>query len=516
MSRASFLWLVAALLAPTGAMAQRALEEGVILRLGVGYEFVGTDNSGEPALQGHVPELRTTTQFLDADLALGTRGLGWRHLNSYALGTFVMDLQGPADDDELLAHGSAYHGFDGARAFLLHLAYAEIEGFTDAGAAARMHLRGGRQFHWGMVAVTFDGGTFGYDDGQLAAAVRFGRRSAVFDTTQDDPGLVGGATFAYDFGKGDGLLLRGEYIFFAREIELSAADRQYVKDVRAVDETIHAAELAAYYDITRDFLIQGRVDFVAPEVSHARAGIRWSFDTSTLFIDFDQKIGRDLFYDLAGGRGFERNDRRATYESLRLNIPDRQPYSDVRALLSWELAEAFALEPSIGGRKSYGEEAELSAYDADRLSWGLGAFSGLRIDKVSGLEIEGRYDGHYYGRADNGEGHFFDTAAGAEVLAHELSAGLRYTRGSRFVGNRILGNRVFTAGVSGFLEAFTLDNRYIEALDESLVGARLEADWAFSTYASVRAAYEFAKDSTVFARFVEPFHGVRVRVEGRL
>src|SRR5574339_188077 len=68
--------------------------------------------------------------FLDGSAALGTRAFLWPTLNIYGLGSGTFDLRGVPIAAE---HSSIAHRFDDARALLLHLAYAELEGITEQG-----------------------------------------------------------------------------------------------------------------------------------------------------------------------------------------------------------------------------------------------------------------------------------------------------------------------------------------------------------------------------------------------
>lgn len=498
----------------SGAAAQKS----VIGRLDIGFEHVTGAASGDPDLQDNDPgaNLRESTQFLDVGLALGTRGLGYGPLNSYLLGQLRLDLGGEPGVDETIGHPTVLHSYGDARLLALHLAYAELAGFGTQGALQHMHLRAGRQFHWGgPLGVTFDGATLGYDDGALSVAVRGGRRAAVYNEIQDDPGVLAGLDVAYALGGRQGLTLRGEYLFFTRELTLIDRDAALLTGgEETVDYTVQLAAVGAYWDATRDVLLSLRASLVAPELSHLRAGLRWAFGRSALLVDVDQKIGRDLTYDIAAGRGLERRDRRTTYEALRLNIPDRQPYTDAQAVLELEVADGFVLVPEAGVRVVQADDEVRTPYDADQTRWGLGGYYDVPFDPQQGLELQVRYGGTRYDRA--GEAHFADPAAGAERVAHEMSGAVRYARGRRRVGNRILGTRIFSAGVNAYQEIWVLGNRFIDDTDELAGGIGIDARWTFTEWTAVRASYEFARDSTVFARWVEPFHAVRLELQGTL
>ena len=515
MRRAAMVGLLTA--GASSALAQRAVEEGVILRADVGFQHVTTKASGDPDLQGNDPgaALRDPTQFVDVGLAIGTRKLGYSPLNTYVLGQFLLDLGGTPKVDEAVGHPSVLHAYGDARRLALHLAYAELDGFTEGGALANLHLRAGRQFHWGPVGFTFDGATLAYDDGTLAVALRGGRRAGVFAEEQDDPGLLAGLDLAYALGGRQGLSLRAEYLYFTRELTLDRRDTvRLVPGEETVDYTVHLAEVGAFYDITREVLVSLRASLVAPEVSHVRGALRWALGASTLLVDVDEKIGRDLSYDLAGGRGVVRRDRNTTYEALRLNIADRQPFTDGQATLELALTDGFNLVPQVGVRATHGEAANLTPYDANQVRWGLGGYYDLPFDAQSGLELELSYGGTRYDRTD--EEHFDDAGAGGERVAHNISAGVRYARGRRVVGNRVLGGRIFTAGIHAYQDIWVLGNRFIDDTDERAGGIGAQVQWAFTEWTSVRGAYEFARDSTVFSRWVEPFHGVRIALEGHL
>lgn len=508
MTRAALLMLVA-----VTALAA----DGYVAKVRLAHDHVTVEPGDDPDLQGNETtgdDLHGSSMVLDVSFAVGTRRVGWSRLNSYALGQLTGDLAGQPGSGKLDWDPSVVHGRDDAQAVFLHLAYAEVEGFGDAGAAAHLHLRGGRQFHWGLVGVTFDGATFGYDDGRFSAAARGGRRSGVYADLQDDPGIVAGADLAYEATSA--LLLRAEYMHFQRDLTLTARDRLYVEDSETIEVSVDAAEASAHFDATDALLLSARVSMVAPEVSHLRVGARYAFGRSAAIVDVDQKLGRDLFYDLAGGHGYTRGDRRTTYEASRLNMADRQPYTDVNLLVPLELTGWLTVEPSVGLHLGQGEAAASGPYDATHTRWALGVFALAPVSKGAAFEIDGRYDGTAYEREDGG--HFADAAAGAETGSHVLSGGVRYTRGYPFrgLGPRLLGDRTVSFGVGGHLGMWTLDNRFIEAHDEVSGGVQLDLKWAFVDQVAARAAYEYARDSSVFARSVAPFHGVRLQLEGHL
>src|SRR5262249_43433693 len=151
----------------------------------------------------------------------GTSGIGLEGLNSYFLGTSRVDLSGPAELRSVASTDIVYR-YNRAREFAFHQIYAELEGFTSEGALSHVFLRAGRQTHFEQVGMSFDGATLGYRDERLEIMLRGGQRSAVFNRTQDDPGLVFGGNVGYDFGS---LSLRGEFIYFRRDLALFPRDQ---------------------------------------------------------------------------------------------------------------------------------------------------------------------------------------------------------------------------------------------------------------------------------------------------
>ncbi len=365
-----------------------------------------------------------------------------------------------------------------------------------------------------MVGVTFDGGTLRYDDGSLVLAVRGGRRSGVYADLQDDPGFIVGADLAYDIK--NTLLLRAEYMHFQRDLALTPRDRMYVLDAENAEISVDAVEAGLSFDATDELLLSARVGFVAPEISRIYVGARYAFGRSAALLDIVQKVGRDLFYDLAGGRGNTSGDRRSTYEALRLNIPDRQPHTDARLVVPIEITDWISVEPEGRAVINHGDADASSPFDADQLGWGLGVFALAPISTGAQLEIDGRYEGRSYTREDGA--HFSDEVSGGETGSHAFSGGVRYVRGRPFrgLGSRFLGQRSISVGVGGYVEMWTLDNRVINSADESSSGYIADISWAPVDQATLRLAYEYATDSTVFARSVEPFHGVRVQLGGHL
>ncbi len=487
--------------------------EGYMVKLDAAWDYTTTSASGEADLQGReYPEgaLNTPTQVIDTKLALGARSLGWRHLNLYGLGGFYRELSGPA---ELEVHPEWAHAYEDSQRVLVHLAWAEADGFASQGLLSRLRLRGGRQSHWGLAPVTFDGAKAGYDNGRALFELYVGQRAGVYAEQQESPGIVAGLMGAYDFG---GLLLKVEWAHLQRELQLSERDARFVEGQRSVDLQVDAAEVGLIYDISTDTVVHAEASFVAPELSRVRGGVRWVFGSSLVQIELEQKLGRDLVYDLAGGYGYAVDDRRSTYEGLRLNLPDRQPYTAARAELSAEIADWLNLQPALGAQLSNGKDADRSPYDADQVWWGLGATALVDLGRDDALEIDGRYEGRGYSR-DGGE-HFADAAAGAEAGSHEASGGLRYTRGERFggLGRRRLHRRSLEVGASGWWRFWLLENRFIEAHEDFASGFRADVRWQVLSQVAVKLSYELAKDSTVFTRSVGLFHGGRVQLEGGL
>lgn len=509
----------------------RAAEEELIVRFGLGYDLANTSLSGQQDLQGlsYAPSnLRTTTGFVTGDLALGTRGAGLKNLNTYILGSMALDTGGnpatlavaDAQSEDVSAQPSVFNRYSGAQNLLLHTGYAELDGLSSNpdSALSHLHVRAGRQFHWGLSALTFDGATLGYADGSLDVSVRAGRRAAVYDVSQDDPGLIGGFTAAYDFQEAAHLplLVRAEFVHFQREVVLLELDRRLEGGKERVDVSLNTGELAAYLDVGESGRLSAALSTLDASPSHARLGASWAIGQSAVFVDLDQKVGPDLFYDIAGGPSKTVDGRNTTLETYRLNIPDRQPYSDIRARAEIWPTEALSITPSAGYHLVLPEsDRARTAYDADQALWGLGARYDIRVSQAAALALHVDYSGLTTTRDPSPEPTFFDNAAGAESSMHEVAGGLEYARGSRFVGSRMLGGRSFTLGLGGFYRTYTLTNRFIPDTAEDYFGAQASVRWEASKYLALRGLYEFAQDSNVFSRIFGSFQGVRAGVEGR-
>jgi hypothetical protein len=523
----------------------RDAQDRVIFKFEGAYNYwstsVGDFGSPQPRDEPFTDQnLRGNGSFVLGNAAIGSRRLLLPRLNTYLVVSGGYDVAGAPETSPVretaqadgTEHRFVTHAYGDGNIFLQG-AYAELEGFTDDGVGQKFSLRAGRQSHWGIGQVTFDGGTLNYNDGSLNIGVRGGQRSGQYDLTQDDPGLFAGVDVAYDLAPEleVPLMLRAEYMFLSREIELTARDA--VARGKDTDElTLGLASVAGYLDLGEDVLVSLRVKLTDTELSRARLGLRWGFGDSGLNVDLEQKIGEDVFFGLSGGKGYTVNQRlieatgtrevtrASTNEAFRLNIPDQQPYTDLNLRLPLAVTDTLTVEPLGGVHFVEGETTELSPYDATHYRFGVNVFLRSRINDTSGLELELDYLGRIYDREDidGEEGLFTDVAAGPETAAHEVYLGARYNVGERFVHGRMLQRRKFSVGSGYFLRAYTLQNRRVDEEDskenaETLAGVSGDFIWAFSDYAALKAKYEFARDSNVFYSHLGDFHSVTGRVE---
>jgi hypothetical protein len=100
-------------------------------------------------------------------------------------------------------------------------------------------------------------------------------------------------------------------------------------------------------------------------------------------------------------------------------------------------------------------------------------------------------------------------------LIHELGAGVRYTRGSRFVRRRMLGGQTISAGLAGYLRTSVMDSRLIDTVTDSVFGGAADISYSFVEFARVQGWYEFARDSQIFLPHLSTFHRVRIALEAR-
>lgn len=507
-------------------------ERRVIVDFELGFGPVLTGLSGNPDQLGVVPaegSLEQQNLFLDGAAALGTRGILWPTFNLYGLGGGVFDLRGrpgtlPGETavlDAPAVHPSIAHRYGSARALQLHLAYGEIEGITTDGVLSRFHLRAGRQFHFSRVGTTFDGITAGYDGPNFKLAGRVGSRSSIYDRTQGQSdflggGLLVGGDLAWDFGEDFPLSIRAEVLHYQRTVNLPIARERVLEGgVDQVDQETTIGDLVVEYAPSRDLIIDAGASFAFPSLSHLTAGLHWNLDSVAVLIDFDEKVGRDIFYDLAGGRGLRGPDRFTTYEAFRLNFPDRRNYTDLDARVVLALTDWLELEPNAGFRIVHGDVQETSPYDATFVSYGLTGYGNFRLDGGNGLETHLGVLGTAYFRGDGADGNFRDVASGGEELWNEIYAGLRYVHGGGFRGRRLLSQRSLSIGAQGFLRLTRFDNRYLEeTVNEGAFGVGADALWQFTRFTGVRLAYEFARDSSVLYDYLGGFHAVRVAVKG--
>lgn len=524
----------------------RDAAERLIFKFEGRYDTTSNELSGTDAPQPFdASGLRTNTNFGLADLRLGTRGVFLPTLNTYAILSSGFDLDGQptiAASETGAAPDSTEHRYIqnayGDNAVFLQLAYAELEGFSDKGFLSKVSLRAGRQFHWGATPITFDGATLNFDNGSLNVGVRGGVRSGVYNQIQDDNGFVGGVDVAYDFAATGSLplLVKGEYTFMSREITVIGRDRVAFalgkesdedEDVK-VDLSTGVGQLSGYLDINNDTMVFAKLRLTETDLSRAHLGLRLGFGESALLLDLRQKIGEDLFFDLAGGKGLTVTDpatgfeRRTTYEVFRLNSPDLQAFTDLQAQVPLVLTDWLTVNPQAGVHYVLGDAETLSAYDATSFNWGLGVHLRTRVSDKAGLEFDLEYAGRAYDRsntAGDSLGLFSGVESGPETGSNEVYAGVSYNRGQRFVSGRMLGNRSLTIGAGFFHKIYTLEGRRLAfdspdfSVTETLSGASARADWRFTDYTSAGLQYEFARDSNVFYSHLSNFHNVRASLK---
>jgi hypothetical protein len=494
-------------------------EKRVIVDFEIGFNPVFGGLSGRADPFGAIPgdtTYRDSNLFLEGNAALGTNGILYPTLNIYGLGSGIFDLRGASDVP--VVHPSNAYRYGDARALFLHLAYAELEGITDSGFLKGFHLRAGRQFHFSRVGLTFDGATIGYDDKGAQVAFRIGTRSAVFDRTQGDSkifkgGLFIGGDLGYDFGPDFPLSIQAEVMHYRRSIDLFTRDDRLDPGVTEAQQRTTTGDLRIEYAPTSDTIIGLTGEFAFPALSHIRAFALFTLADVNFMIDFDQKIGRDLFYDLAGGVGIDRFDRRTTYETFRLNLLNPQPYSDLGAIVTIPLTGWLEVEPNAGFRLVEGPKDESSPFDASRARYGLNVYGNFRIDNGNGLEALAGFTGIFYLRGDN-ENNFRDLTSGGEDLSHEVFAGLRFVHGGGFRGRRLLSERTISIGAQGFARIASFSSRWVaDPVNERVFGAGVDAHWQFTRFSGVRVAYEFARDSLLFYDYLDAFHAVRASLE---
>lgn len=506
------------------------LEQRLIVRLDLETNTVFSARSGDPdALEIAVPDDsgRNDSSFVFGDLRLGTRGLGYRPLNTYFMGTGGVNLGGAPQTqalEELRANDAALHqqyiDAYGDNAFFLRLAYGELAGITESGPLSGLLVRAGRQFHWsGLMGVTFDGLTMQYSTGQVEVSGRIGQRAGVFERFQTDRGFTGGASVKVDLSSGRGgfpLLLKGEYMFVTRDLRLTPRGQAALGGVEE-SVTIHLGEIGAYWDLDPNTLLSLRVQSTDSEISHVRADLRWLSDIGALSIFVDQKIGEELLYAMSGARTQTIRDlrtgidRRAVLEAFRLNIPDRQPFTRIDADFAFAVSDWLEVQPKAGANIVYGDAEELSPWDATHFSWGLAAFARTKLNQETGIEVDVDYTGRVYDRDETvgAFGLFSDVAAGPEQSSHEVYAGVRFNLGNRFIGNRMLQGRRLSLGLGGFVRLYQLETVHEDQIDdEVLTGIEAKAAWQIARQLGLNARYQFAQDSNVLLPQLAAFHEV--------
>ncbi len=569
--------------------------DGLILHVEGAFQFSATEtvDSGVLDADGNdVPrflseqavsdDLQTQTGVFVGNLQLGTRGVGYRPLNTYvnaSMGAYAVGapdlnevggLYIPLEDEAIDGNEQPYSfTAQGVAGIFLHSAYAELDGFATSGVAKNLSMRAGRQSHWGFGSTTFDGITFNYDsdadaDTRVSVALRAGQRAQVYGFTQEDPGIYGGATLAIDFGS---VGLKAEYALFTRDITLTERDieRFAGQDAELADGvdtfTLNLAELQFFIDPTDDIFIglSGRLTDTA--FTQANLDLRWAFTEDVgLWVDFTQRIDTGLPYDMIAGRGILVTDQRtgfrrtSNYEAMRLNFPDRQPYSDIQVQVPLRAANGLLdIVPRGGAHIVLGEDEELSPFDTTYFNFGLGFALHQQISKKAKLEVQLDYDGTVYDRTAvvGGEnaGLMSDVRASPEDVVHRVYLGARYDRGSRY-GGRVgqVYNRYMSLGIGGFLNLYQMnlrpyintvleeavENQDLEDLDnndldnlafnQGVLGFEVYGKYWFTDFTAARASFELADEfadegvngnELLFLPHLGAFTAFQLSLEGR-
>ncbi|MCB9529283.1 MAG: hypothetical protein H6701_13030 [Myxococcales bacterium] len=499
------------------ASAARGDGDGVHGEASATYTHVFVPASGQLDLQGHDPgaSLRETEGRLELQLLGGTRGLGYATLRSHLLGQLLLDPYGSPTGDTASGWPSIVHDPEAeGRLLIVHLAHVELDGLTERGALADIHLRAGRQFHWGFVPLTFDGVTAGYDDGRAAVAIRAGRRAAVYDPDPHDAEIIAGVDGWISTGRRLGLRIGAEYLFHQRTLTLIERDRLLEPSLE-VEQTAHLGELTLDYRPDRVWSLNLSGTLANGSLGRLEGEITYSADRFDIVAQARHRFGDDLAYDLALGLAPRFAGRPTTYETLRLTLPDVEAHTDLELASSWSLSEETTLLIGGGGRRSAADR-RLTVYDADHLRWTAGLRTNIPIEQSAGLELDLSYRGTAYRRPDEPDAPFAGPTVGGEHMSHLVDGSLRYVRGRRRIGGRLLTDRSFTVGLRGHVERWQLDNRFIHAVDETAAGAAVEVMARVSDHATISASYEVARDNTLASRWLAPFHGFRLGVKGHL
>lgn len=526
----SSVWAQEYLVVPSSL---RDAEERITVRFGIGITptFSGVEPGPNSDLALGADQLRNGNTMLEGNLAFGTRRVLLPTLNTFVLMQGLSDLRGlptVAAPGALLGneqpsiHPSVAHSFGGAGAFLFHLGYAELDGLTRDGLLSGFKLRAGRQFHWGVAPVTFDGANLGFDYQGFSVHLRGGQRSAIYDRRIDDfeaqsRGLLLGGNVGYDYERGDFRLAVGaEFLHFQRTLGLIAAEATVLGQDSVLLES-NLAELSVTVQPMSGLDLTARAQMALPDLTRLELEANLELGRTLLILEFTQRVGRDIFYDLAGGRGFSRENRERTYESQRLNIPNFRPYSQLEASLLFDVTSWLEVGPSVGGRLVYADPAERTPFDTNRLDLGFLAQSRFSVSEQGGLEVFAEYLGILYDRAaDEQTGVFDDLSMGGETMVHDLYLSVRYVRGDRSTAGRLLTGQRLSTGLYGYLTLALLDNRYVEEeATEASGGAGIDARVGLTRYVEARVAYEFVRDSNILFSELGGFHMVRTSLEGR-
>ena len=506
----------------------RQVESSVTTHAELGIEPVFAGLSGLADTNGLVPGqdlLGTDNYLLGGALALGTSGLGLSTLRTYGLGTARFDLAS-AGTGGLFTHPDLAHLGSGNRALWLHSAYAGLDGFSEEGVLSHLHLRAGRQFHQvEQFGLTFDGATLGYDDGRFSISTRLGTRSAVYDRTHglNEPlqgGLLAGGAVGYDFRRaGLPISIEAEVLHHSRTVRLLPREAELLGSGREVSSEMTMGRLSLQWEPSTELFVQSYAIFAFPTLSHLVVYGQWALDAeAVLTLDFYQKVDRGLPYDIASLRGVERRGRLTTFESLRLNLIDRQPYSDLQLSLLLPLGEVWWLDSRVGGRLGFGDLEDRTVYDASQLRYGLDLIGRLPMSRAATLETTVGGDGWIYERTRAETATFRGLAAGGETFVQEVRVTAQYVRGQRRVGRWMLSLRRLSAGASAFARYARLDNQFLldtDDLDELTAGVGVNVRWDLE-HVGVRVAYEYARDSRAVFSHLADLHAVELRLRGTL
>ncbi|MEO1232784.1 MAG: hypothetical protein AAFZ18_28200, partial [Myxococcota bacterium] len=469
----------------------RELESKLIAFGEAGLEPVFGGLSAQADTNGLVPSddtLGTSNVLFSTTLAGGAYGLGLSSLEVYGLGSGRWDFA-DAGTTGLFVHPDLVHRREGASTLWLQSAYAGLTGLASEGLLSHVHVRAGRQFHQvERLGMNFDGVTLGFDNGALSFSGRVGTRSATYDRTHGltEPfggGLVAGGQVGYDFRAQDiPFGVEAEVLHHSRNVRLIPREAEVFAEPQEVSGEITMARLAFDWQPSTSFFIHGYAIAALPTLSHIVVYGQYALSSETvLTVQFYQKVERGILYDIASLRGIERRGRRTTYESLRLNLVDRQPYSDLEASLLVPLGDVLWLDGRLGGRLGLGDETERTVYDASQARYGLDLVARIPLSRSLVLESTVGGDGWLYMRPDGIEDATFrGLGAGGETFVQEGRVDVQLVSAGRRVGRRMLGPRRFSVSGTGFFRYAELDNQFLqdeEEFGEITAGAGAQASF---------------------------------------